>query len=189
MLLYAAYTYASYAFGIRFNPLFMVYVALLGCSTYALIGGLTTTDWVGIKAAFTERTPVKAVSIFLLVVAALCYLLWLSEVIPASLTGIPPQSVQDAGTPTNVIQVLDMALLLPALVVAAVSLWRKQPLGYALAPSLLSSLVFLPLTILSMILFQARGVEPVAVPKVTISIAFFIVSIGMLIWLFKNMKA
>jgi MYXO-CTERM domain-containing protein len=116
-------------------------------------------------------------------------LLWLSEVIPASLTGIPPQSAQDAGTPTNVLHVLDMAWLLPALVVAAASLWRRRPLGYALAPSLLSSLVFLPLTILSMMLFQARGVEPVAVPKVMISIAFFFVSIGMLIWLLKNLKS
>lgn len=189
ILLYVAYTYASYAFGIRFNPLFMIYVALLGCSTYALIGGLATTDWVGIKAAFTERTPVRAVSIFLLVVAALFYLIWLSEAIPASLTGIPPQSVQEDGTPTNVIHVLDMAWLLPALVVAAVSLWRKQPLGYALAPALLSNLVFLPLAILSMILFQARGGEPVAVPLVTIFIVLFGASIGMLIWLLKNLRS
>jgi hypothetical protein len=189
MLLYVAYTYASYAFGVRFNPLFMIYVALLGCSTYALIGGLATTDWVGIEAAFTERTPVRAVSIFLLVVAALCYLLWLSEVIPASLTGIPPQSVQDAGMPTNVIHVLDMAWFLPALVVAAVSLWYKRPLGYALAPSLLSCFVFLPLTLLSMRLFQMRGGEPMAVPQITIFIALFGISIGMLIWLLKNLRS
>lgn len=44
VLVYVVYTYASYAFGIRFNPLFLAYVALLGCSTYALIGGLLTTD-------------------------------------------------------------------------------------------------------------------------------------------------
>jgi hypothetical protein len=189
MLLYVAYTYASYAFGIRFNSLFMIYVALLGCSTYALIGGLAATNWVGIKAAFTERTPVRAVSIFLLVVAALCYLLWLSEVIPASLTGITPQSVQNAGTPTNVIHVLDMAWLLPALVIAAVSLWRRQPLGYVLAPSLLSSLVFLPLTILSMTLFQARGGEPVAVPKIMIFIVLLGVSLGMLVRFLKNLRS
>ena len=133
VLVYVTYTYASYAFGVRFNPLFLIYIALLGCATYALIGGLITTDWAGIEAGFTERTPVRAVSIFLLVIAGVFYLMWLSEAVPASLTGIPPQSVTDDGTPTNVIHVLDMAWLLPALVITAVSLWHKQPIGYALA--------------------------------------------------------
>jgi hypothetical protein len=189
MLVYAAYTYASYAFGIRFNPLFLIYVALLGCSTYALIGALATTDLAGMKAAFTERTPVRSVSIFLLVVAALFYLMWLSEAIPASLTGIPPESVQEDGTPTNVIHVLDMAWLLPAVIIAAVNLWRKRPLGYTLAPALLANLVFLPLAILSMILFQARGGEPVALPLVMIFLALFGVSLGMLIWVLKKLRS
>jgi hypothetical protein len=72
-LIYTVYTYVGYAFAVRFNPLFLVYVALLGCSTYALIGGLVATDMAGIKAAFTGRTPVKAVSIFLGVIAVLTF--------------------------------------------------------------------------------------------------------------------
>ena len=58
-LIYTVYTYVGYAFSVRFNPLFLVYVALLGCSTYALIGGLVATDMAALKAAFTERTPVS----------------------------------------------------------------------------------------------------------------------------------
>ena len=42
VLVYLIYTYVTYAFVVRFNPLFLVYVALLGCSLYALIGGLAT---------------------------------------------------------------------------------------------------------------------------------------------------
>jgi hypothetical protein len=189
VLVYVVYTYASYAFGIRFNPLFLIYIALLGCSTYALIGGLVTTDWASIKAGFTERTPVRVVSIFLVVIAGLFYLLWLSEAVPASLTGIPPQSVKDDGTPTNVIHVLDMAWLLPALVITAVSLWRKQPMGYVLAAALLANLVFLALAILSMVVFQGRGGEPVVIPLVVIFVALFAISIGMLIWHLKNLKS
>jgi hypothetical protein len=40
-----------------------------------------------------------------------------------------------------------------------------------------------------MTLFQARGVEPVAISKVTISIAFFVLSIGMLIRFLKNLRS
>lgn len=189
ILVYVVYTYASYAFGIRFNPLFLIYLTLLGCSTYALIGGLVTTDWAAIKAGFTERTPVRGVSIFLVVVAVLFYLIWLSEAVPASLTGIPPQSVREDGTPTNVIHVLDMAWLLPALVITAVSLWHKQPVGYALAAALLANLVFLALAVLSMVVFQALGGEQVGIPQVVIFLGLFAISFGMLVGHLKNLKS
>ncbi len=189
LLVYLAYTYASYAFGIRFNPLFLVYVALLGCATYALIGGLLATDWTRVKAGFTERTPVKTVSIFLLVVAVLFYLMWLSEALPASISGIPPQSVQEDGTATNVIHVLDMAWLLPALVIAALSLWRRQPLGYSLAAALLMNLVLLVLAILSMVVFQAQAGEAASIPQVVIFLLVFGISLGMLIGHLRNLKA
>jgi len=115
-------------------------------------------------------------------------LIWLSEAVPASLAGVAPQSVQEDGTPTNVVYVLDMAWLLPALVIAAVGLWRKRALGYALAAALLVNLAFLALAILSMAVFQARVGELVAAPMVTIFIALFVVSIGMLAWHLRNLR-
>lgn len=39
VLVYLIYSYIIYALSVQFNPLFLVYVALLGCSLYALIGG------------------------------------------------------------------------------------------------------------------------------------------------------
>ncbi len=189
LLVYVAYTYASYAFGIQWNPMFLVYVALLGCSTYALIAGLLAVDRSRLQASFTDRTPAKAVSIFLMVIAAVFYLMWLSEAGPASLTGITPESIQQDGTPTNVIHVLDMGLLLPALVIAAVSLWRKQPMGYALASAFLVNLAFLALAILSMTVFQARAGEPAPMPMVIVFVALFALSVGMLVWHLKNLRA
>lgn len=188
-LVYTVYTYVGYAFAVRFNSLFLVYVALLGCSTYALIGGLVTTDWAGVKAGFTERTPVKAVSLYLSVIAGLFYLLWLSEALPATLSGNPPQSLVDAGTPTNFVQVLDMAWLLPAVAITAVSLWRKQPLGYTLAGALLAHNVLLTLAILSMVVFMVRAGQPVVIPQVVIYGVLFAINIGMAAGYLKNLKS
>jgi len=188
-LVYMVYTYVGYAFDIRFNPLFLVYVALLGCSTYALIGGLVTTDLADIKVCFTAKTPIKAVSIYLGVIAVLFYLLWLSEAVPASIAGKTPQSVIDAGTPTNLVHVLDMAWVLPALAITAVSLWRKQPLGHTLAGALLTFLVLLILAILSMVVYTVRAGQPVVIPQVVIFAVLFSVSIGMVVWYLKNLKA
>lgn len=187
-LIYTVYTYVGYAFSVRFNELFLVYVALLGCSTYALIGGLATTDWVRAKTNFTEQTPTKVVSIYLGILAGLFYWLWLRETIPASLSGNPPPSLREAGTPTNFIQVLDMAWLLPAVVITAVNLWRKRPLGYTLAGALLVFFVLLSLAILSMAIAMAQADQPVVIPQVVIYAVLFSLSLGIMVVYLKNLK-
>ena len=178
VLVYLVYSYVIAAFIVRFNPLFPVYVALL----YALIGGLVTTDMAGIRACFTDKTPVRAVSIYLAVSAALFYFLWMSEVVLALKAGKVPQSIQDNGTPTNAVHVLDMAWILPAFVITAVSLWRGKALGYTLAGALLSYMALLILAILSMVVFMIQEGQPVIAPQVLIFGALFAISAGMLIW-------
>ncbi len=189
VLVYLVYSYAIAAFDVKFNSLFLVYVALLGCSLYALIGGLVTTDMAGIRACFTEKTPVKALSLYLAVLALLFYFLWLSEVIPALMTGKIPQSVRDNGTPTNAVHVLDIAWVLPAFGITAISLWRGQALGYTLAGAILSYIVLLVLAILSMVVFMIRVGQPVIVPQVAIFGGLFAISLGMLIWYMKWVKS
>jgi hypothetical protein len=182
VLVYLVYSYVIAAFIVRFNPLFPVYVALLGCSLYALIGGLVTTDMAGIRACFTEKTPVRTVSIYLAVSAALFYFLWMSEVVLALKAGKVPQSIEDNGTPTNAVHVLDMAWILPAFGITAVSLWRGKALGHTLAGALLSYMALLILAILSMVVFMIREGQPVIAPQVLIFGALFAISAGMLIW-------
>ncbi len=188
VLIYLVYSYVIAAFDVNFNPLFLVYVALLGCSLYALIGGLAATDMAGIKACFTQETPVRTVSIYLAVTGVLFYFLWLSEVVAALKAGTIPQSIQDNRTPTNAVHVLDMAWVLPAFGIAAFSLWRGKTLGYALAGALLSYMVLLILAILSMILFMVREGQPVILPQVLLFVVLFVVSLGMLIRYLKCVK-
>ena len=185
---YLVYTYASYALAIKFNALFLVYVALLGCSLYALIGGLAITDFAAIKARFSRGTPVKAVSIYLGLVAVLFYFMWLSEDVPALLAGVVPQGVVDGEAPTDVVHVLDMAWILPANALAAMWLWRGRPLGYALAGTLLCFLSLLVLAIMSMIVFEvlyglAAGVGIAVFFGVVLAI-----SLGMLVWYLRELK-
>ena len=187
-LVYLVYTYVVAAFDTSFNSLFLVYVALLGCSIYALIGGLVTSNMARIKEYFTEKTPVRTVSIYLAVLAVLFYFLWLSEIIPALLARAIPQSIRDNGTPTNPVHVLDMAWILPAFGITALCLWRKQALGYTLAGALLSYTVLLALAILSMVVFMIRGGQPLVVPQVTIFGTLILTSLGMLIWFLKGMS-
>ena len=63
VLVYLVYTYIIAAFTVKYNSLFLVYVALLGCSLYSLIGSLVTMDMSEIASSFSEKTPVKTISI------------------------------------------------------------------------------------------------------------------------------
>jgi len=187
-LAYLVYSYIIDAFVVRFNSLFVVYVALLGCALYALIGGVVTTDMNGIKARFAGRAPVKSVSVFLAVLALTFYAAWLSEAIPAGLDGTVPLSVQQNGTPTNAVHVLDMAWMLPAFLIAAVGLARKTALGYTLAGATLTFVVLLALAVLSIVVFMVRGRYPVVIPQVALFGTFFVLSIGLLSWYLKALQ-
>ncbi len=187
-LAYLLYTYIFFAFDMRFNSLFLVYVALVACSLYGLIGGLVSANKLAIKTMFSERTPVRGVSTYLAVVMVLFYFMWLSEVLPASLGGWIPQSVQEGGTPTNGVHVLDMAWILPALGLTATQLWRRRPVGYLLAGACLAFLTLLVLAILGMIVAMALEGQAIAVPQIVVFGAVWIASFGMLIWYLQGLR-
>lgn len=92
----------------------------------------------------------KAASVFLGVVAILFYFVWLSEAVLAVLVGGVPQSVVEGWAPTNVVHVVDMAWLLPGMLLTAVWLWRERAIAYALAGALLTLLALLVLAIVAM---------------------------------------
>lgn len=188
VLVYLVYTYVVAAFSVRFNSMFLVYVALLGCSLYTLIGGIASADLKGIRDSFTEKTPAKAVSIFLIVLAALFYFLWLSEIFPALVSGEIPQTVKDVETPTNSIHVLDMAWILPAMVFTSVWLRRKQRIGYTSAGALLTYVSLIILAIISMVVFMIRNGHPVPTGQIVIFGILLLVNSVMLIWYLKELK-
>src|SRR5438105_2947790 len=137
VLLYLIYAYVIYAFDIHFNSLFLVYVAILGLSFYALVGSVIRLHLDQLQAYFAANTKARPVSVFLLVLGIVFYLLWLSEEIPALLTGKIPPSVRENGLLTNPVHVLDLGLLLPGMIITGVLLWRRKLLGYILAIPLL----------------------------------------------------
>ena len=188
ILVYLVYSYVIYALAAQFNPLFLVYVVLLGCSLYALIGGLVTTDFAGIKGRFSQATPVRTASIFLAVLAGLFYFMWLSETIPALLAGGIPQSVTDNGTPTNAVHVLDMAWILPAMLLSSFWLWKRRALGYTLAGVLLTFGTMIVLAVMAMVVSMSLFGQAVAIGQAAIFAVVAAVILGMLAWYLRGLK-
>ncbi len=163
VLLYLIYAYVIYAFDVHFNSLFLVYVAILGLSFYALVGLVIHLHLDQFQASFSANTKARAVSVFLLVLGIVFYLLWFSEEIPALLTGKFPQSVTAANVPTNPVHVLDLGLYLPAMIITAVLLWRRKLLGYLLAGPLLVFSILTGTAILAIFLVMSVKGMPTSV--------------------------
>src|SRR6266498_5129123 len=120
VLTFTVYNYFIYTFSISFGPLFLLWVAVLGLSIYALMGGVASVDHNIAASAFKSQRAVTFVAWFLIVVAILFSLLWLSEDVPALLSGNTPQSVIDMAIPTNPVHILDLGFFLPAVIITGV---------------------------------------------------------------------
>ena len=157
---FAAYNAVIYTFSVHFGPLFLLWVAMLGLSTFTLIGALTGADLPRI-ARYFARGNLRGTGWFLIVLAAAFALLWLREIVPDLLSGRGSRSAGDWNVPTNPVHVLDLALFLPALVLTGVLLRRAQPLGYATAAAQLvwAALTCLPILVTPLVQ-QVRGRDP-----------------------------
>ena len=163
VLLTLIYPYIIYAFDIHFNSLFLVYVAILGLSFYTLVGSMIRINLNSLQPSFAATTKARPVGIFLLLVALLFSLLWLSEDIPALLTGKIPQTVMESGLFTSPVHVLDLGLYLPAMIITALLLWRRKLLGYLLAGPLLVFSILTGTAILAIFLVMSMKGMPASV--------------------------
>lgn len=96
-------------------------------------------------------------STLLLVFGLLFALHWLSDIVPSLLSGITPRSITEIGVPVNPIHVLDLAFILPGMIVTAVTARKRSPLGLLFAAPLLTFSAAMGIAILSMFLAETRA--------------------------------
>ena len=157
LLLYATYSYVLYAFFVHFNALFPIYVAVLGLSFYALVGMLMEMDSIAVRSLFAAKRG-RAASAYLMASGVAFAVLWLASIASAIATGSTPPDVIEAGLPVNPVHVLDLAFVLPGMIVTSMLLWRRRPLGFLLAVPLTTFTSAMSLAIVGMMLFmRTRG--------------------------------
>ncbi len=157
---YTLYSFVIYAMAMHFNSLFFLYCAVLGVSFFAAAALSARLAREDVRSWYSANAPVRLAGVFLLVLAMLFAGMWLAEDVPSVLSGRPPGSLEEVGLITNPVHVLDLSIVLPALALAGVSLLRRRPLGYLLAPLMLGFSAYMSLAIGGMILsLVRRGLE------------------------------
>jgi hypothetical protein len=188
VLLYLIYAYVIYAFDVHFNSLFLVYVAILGLSFYALGGSVIHFHLDSLQASFSANTIARVVSVFLLLLGIVFYLLWLSEDIPALLAGKIPQSVSQANLPTNPVHVLDLGLYLPAIIITGLLLWRRKPLGYLFAGPFLVFSILTGAAILAIFLVTSSKGMPTSIGVEVVFAVLILISLVLSVLYLREVK-
>ncbi|MGV8978212.1 MAG: hypothetical protein ACOH17_09225 [Cellulomonas sp.] len=160
VLTFTVYNYAIYTMSIHVGPLFLAWVAVLGLTFWSLVGGLRALH-PAVVAADLAAAPRRIVGWYLVVVGSVFTLLWLSDVVPATIEGRIPKGALELGLPSNPVHVLDLAIYLPAVIAVGRLVLLRRPTGLLLAPAAVVFLVMTGLPILvTPFVTAARGGEP-----------------------------
>lgn len=181
-LLYFIYAFAIYAFTVHFNVLFLAYVAVLGLAFYALVVALTTHDLIDVTAPMRNRPHHEGAGNLLVAVGVMFGGLWLAEIVPHLLANSVPPGLGDTGLATNPVHVLDLAFVLPAMVLTGFLLRRQHPWGLLMGAPLLVFAATMGLAILVLFARSAMQGLPVAMP-VAVAVAMIVVGAGAYAWL------
>lgn len=163
LLGYSVYHAAMYVFGTTFNSIFLLHVAVFSASVLAFGLALANIDAAAIAGRFTRQTPVRLVGGILLFLAAVLAIFWSAPSLSFAFGGRLPEEGSKLIVPISITHlgwVLDLALLVPAYLLAGVLLWRRAPWGYVLATVVLIAGVLQQVEYMAALVSQADAGIP-----------------------------
>jgi len=155
VLAYSVYNYAYFAFGAEFNDIFVLHIALFSLSIITLVLAVASFDIEAIAARFRGARATRWIGGFLVVVGAVLGGLWLFLAIRFAITGELMADIPVDGI--HLVFAIDTSLLVPALVMAGVLLWRRTTGGFAFGPTMLVMGAIYQVNLLVAGLFQANA--------------------------------
>ncbi|MGZ8580195.1 MAG: hypothetical protein ACXWW9_02810 [Actinomycetota bacterium] len=183
MLVYSVYNGAFYAFGTSFNDAFVLHIALLSTSIFALACAIVSTDPVAIAGTFRRVRGARWVGMFLAVVGIAQGLLWLFVITRNVATGDLIAEVPADGQ--HLVLALDLAFLVPSLVLSGVLLFRRLPLGYLFGTAMAVMGAVYQLNMMAAGVFQDRadvvGASAFAPENVGLALAFWVAALFLLV--------
>lgn len=178
-------TYLFYTAMGMYNILFLVYVTLLALSFFGLFISVTSLEYLS-NYRFSEKTPAKAVGIFLMINAVAIAFLWLSIVVPPLIDGtIYPEELNHFTT--LIVQGFDLGLLLPISFVIGFLLYKKRKSGFLYSTVYLGFLSLLMTALTAKIIAMAMNGMNV-IPVIFIIPSFNLITVLCAYLMIKNIQ-
>ncbi|TDW25096.1 hypothetical protein EDD63_10637 [Breznakia blatticola] len=186
VLAYFLYSYISYVFLAQYNPLFIVYIALMGLSFFAFTICITSLDSNKIKQIMPSSFPRKKLAVFLIFFSIMMMFRSLSIIIPTITSNIIPVELEHYTS--LVIQAMDLSILLPSALLGGILLYKDKPLGYVISIVIIIKFTPLGVAILAMLAFMANAGAVVKLSEVILFSIIGITLIFVLLVVLKNLK-
>lgn len=183
---YFLYTYTSYSFLSMYNSMFFPDVLLMSASFFAFILTMMSFDIPTLPIYFEQKLPVKFIGGFLLFTSFIFGMMWLGKIVPSLEKGTHPAGIDHYTT--LVIQALDLAIVVPAGILAGILLIKRRPFGYLLSSVIIVKEIILLTALSTMIFLQIY--HGILVSFVMLAIVVFInlVVIYCMVLILINMK-
>jgi hypothetical protein len=149
------YNAASLAFSAAYNPFFLVYVSLLSATFFAFTLSFATLDHRALAAQIAPGLPRRGLAVFLSLAGLAPLVLWLGDIIGALAAHRVPELLGSYTTAYT--YAVDLALVVPAVYLAAALLLRRSPFAYALAATLLILLASVGIGVVATTLLQSAA--------------------------------
>lgn len=134
LLGYLVYNYAFYLFGSAYNAGFIFYIIIFSSSLFAIILGLSSIHTFEISI---NSKILRWISGYLFLISIMLCLVEVPPIISHILSGKIPDIVVKTNHPTSVVYALDLTLVVPLMILAAILLWKNKAWGYILSAIML----------------------------------------------------
>ncbi len=185
-----AYYATSICFGITYNILHLLYIAIFSLSIFGLIVCFRSLDEDILIEKIDGSFVTKGLYIFLFVSGISIFVAWLPDIATSLLHRQSLQLIEVYTT--QITYVLDMGLISPAIFICIYSLFNKKGIGLSLLGIILMTCSIVGASVSAGTLFQyMEGIVlpiPVLVTKVSIFIVLALISLMFTIRLYKNIR-
>jgi hypothetical protein len=185
-LAYFLYTYVSYTFLWNYNVLFIVYVALMSMSFFALVLTIQTIDINSLEKKFSDQLPIKLLTGFQWTIGLLIGLLWIEKIASSILLNTPPVGLEHYTT--LVIQAMDLGFVVPIAFLSGTLLLKKKPYGYLLTSIVIFKGVTMLTAITAMIINMLIQGITVSLVEIGVFIGLDIFGLSMLFIFLNGIK-
>jgi hypothetical protein len=182
-LAYSVYNYAYFVFGAEFNDIFVLHIALFSLSIITLVLAVANVDVDAIAARFRRVRGTRWIGGFLAVVGAVLGGIWVFLAIRFAVTGELMADLPADGM--HLVFAIDTSLLVPALLVAGILLWRRTAHGYVFGTAMAVMGAMYQVNLLMAGLFQANanvpGVKAFPLEGIVLATGFALATLALLL--------
>ena len=183
MLVYFLYQYLEYVTFLAYGPLFLVYTAIVGLSVSAVALVAAELDLHDLAGRIGSGFPRRGVIGLALLIPFLLGGLWLPLVARSLGSAIVPEL--NGGT-TLVVQAFDLGLLAPLGIFAAVTLLRRQAIGYVLGAVVVVKAAAMGTAIAAMLVVEGLATDAWQYPPIALFAAIGVAALALAARLFGS---